>query len=62
MLIRNFDALDACYVALWQLLRPDSHRLADDSLAAHTNRFLAHAIETMGIAPATQLVLFPKSF
>ncbi|MFQ5793877.1 MAG: hypothetical protein ACE5JP_02375, partial [Candidatus Bipolaricaulia bacterium] len=25
------DALDACYMAVWQLPRPDSHRLADDS-------------------------------
>jgi len=31
MLVQTFDALDACYVASWQLPRPDFHRLADDS-------------------------------
>jgi len=34
------DALDACYVAAWPLPRPDSHRLADDSLSGHTVRWL----------------------
>jgi hypothetical protein len=28
-------ALDACYVASWQLPRPDLRRLADDSFRAH---------------------------
>jgi len=32
-----FGTLDACYVASWQLPRPDFHRLADDSFAGHTN-------------------------
>ena len=30
------DALDACYVASWQLPRPDLHRLADDDFSGHT--------------------------
>jgi len=34
------DALDACYVASWQLPRPDSHRLADDDLSGHTISWL----------------------
>jgi hypothetical protein len=28
-------ALVACYVASWQLPRPDFHRLADDSFRTH---------------------------
>jgi hypothetical protein len=34
------EALVACYVASWQLPRPDFHRLADDSLSGHTNELL----------------------
>ena len=34
------EALGACYVASWQLPRPDSHRLADDSFAGRTMRLL----------------------
>ncbi len=29
------EALEACYMALWQLLRPDFHRLAVDSFRTH---------------------------
>ena len=35
------DALDAYYVASWQLPRPDLHRLADDDFAGHTIDLLA---------------------
>jgi len=34
-------ALVACYVAPWQLRRPDFHRLAVDSLSGHPKRELA---------------------
>jgi hypothetical protein len=30
------EALGACYVASWQLPRPDLHRSADDDLSGHT--------------------------
>ena len=38
------EALGACYVASWQLPRPDSHRLADDSFAGHTSGCYAAAL------------------
>jgi hypothetical protein len=34
------EALGACYVASWQLPRPDLHRSADDDLSGHTMRLL----------------------
>jgi len=37
-------ALVACYVASWQLPRPNFHRLAVDSLSGHTKRGLAYAL------------------
>jgi hypothetical protein len=30
------EALGACYVASWQLPRPDLHRSADDDFSGHT--------------------------
>jgi hypothetical protein len=32
------EALGACYVASWQLPRPDLHRSADDDFSGHTMR------------------------
>jgi len=37
-------ALVACYVVSWQLLRPDFHRLAVDSLSGHTSEWLARLL------------------
>jgi hypothetical protein len=34
------EALGACYVASWQLPRPDLHRSADDDFSGHTMRGL----------------------
>ena len=34
------EALGACYVASWQLPRPDLHRLADDDFSGHTRPWL----------------------
>jgi hypothetical protein len=34
------EALGACYVASWQLPRPDLHRLADDGFSGHTMPWL----------------------
>jgi hypothetical protein len=34
------EALGACYVASWQLPRPDLHRLANDDLSGHTMHLL----------------------
>jgi hypothetical protein len=34
------EALGACYVASWQLPRPDLHRSADDDLSGHTMLWL----------------------
>jgi hypothetical protein len=34
------EALGACYVASWQLPRPDLHRSADDDFSGHTMRLL----------------------
>ncbi len=30
-------ALEDCYVALWRLPRPDSHRQVNDDFSRHTN-------------------------
>ena len=42
----------ACYVASWQLLRPDPHWLADDEFAGHTSALLARlvVVETVRLA------------
>ena len=37
------EALVACYVASWQLRRPDFHRLAVDSLSGHANEWLGRS-------------------
>ena len=34
------EALGACYVASWQLPRPDFHRSADDDFSGHTKPWL----------------------
>jgi len=44
------DALDACYVASWQLPRPDLHRLVDDDFAGHTNELLG----MIGFSPLSE--------
>ena len=46
------EALGACYVASWQLPRPDLHRLADDDLSGHTSMML-------GLALAKELLYWP---
>jgi hypothetical protein len=37
------EALGACYVASWQLPRPDLHRSADDDFSGHTMPWLGGA-------------------
>lgn len=51
------EALGACYVASWQLPRPDLHRSADDDFSGHTMRWLGVDFQSDGREKHKHLLL-----